>query len=380
MWLASLDAHGNTLLWNVAGEGTIIARRFEGDSRVNSIAFDVQSNQETLVSARCAGGSDDWECVVRRWDVASGAESADPIKVYWPEVVYPELSPDGAIMVTSGDFRVVLWDTKTGELIGEPRFGRNPLAFSPESESLAIWMFNDSLYSTPKTVSLWDIYRQQQIGESLSGFDDDLRALVFSPDGELLAGGSESGEVVLWNIDRDGPTPHSFVTRDEGEVWDLAFSPDGRMLAAGSEGAPVGDVSSIELWDIASGQSRWPAASDQPEDVNSLLFSPDSTMLVTMSKSGSTDGKTLALWDVASGRMIGWLGYGGGELLFSADGDTLITAGSGIILWDLSLEVWQEHACHIANRNMTASEWATYLPDQPCRPTCSNLSDLCTSN
>jgi len=382
-WLASLDALGNTLLWNLAGEEAMIARRFEGDSRADSIAFDVQSNEETLVSALCGGGgeSEGWECVVRRWDVASGAESADPIKVYWPEVVYPELSPDGAVMVSSGDLRVVFWDTLTGEQIDEPGFGRNPMAFSPESESLAIWRFQDTLYSGTKTVSLWDIYRHQQIGESLSGQQDDLRALVFSPNGKILAGGSESGEVVLWDIGRGDPAPQSFVTRDEGKVWDLAFSPDGHLLAAGSEGAPVGDVSSIELWDVATGQSLWPAASDQPEDVNSLIFSPDGTMLVTWSKSGSTEGNTLALWDVASGRMIGWLGNGGDDLIFSADSDTLITASRGeIILWDINLDVWQEHACHIANRNMTASEWETYLPDQPCRPTCSNLPDLCTSN
>ena len=384
-WLASIDSLGNTFLWNLAAEEAIIAHRFEGDFGADSISFDEQSNQETLVSAKCGflDGLEGWDCVVRRWDAVSGSESADPITMYWPEIVYPQLSPDGASMVTSGDLRVVLWDARTGEQLIEPIYGRIPIAFNPEGENLAIWMYHDARYGVPKTVTLWDIYRQQKIGESLDGYQDDLNALVFSPDGEMLAGGSESGEVVLWDINRGDTTPRSFATRDQGEVLDLAFSPDGRIIAAGSKGASVGDVSAIELWDVATGQPLWPSASDQPEDVSRLIFSPDGKMLVTWSYSRSTiEGNNLALWDVASGRMIGWLGKGGkSSLLFSVDNNTLFTADSrSILMWDIDLEVWQEYACHIANRNMTSREWAAYLPDQPCRPTCPNLPDLCTAH
>ena len=377
-WLASLDSLGNTLLWNLAGEEMIIAREFVGDSRADSIAFDAQNDPNTLVSAWCGSGQDDWECVVRRWEVESGTESGDPIKVVWPEVVYPILSPDGSIMVTSGDFRVVLWDTVTGVQRDDTIFGESPLAFNPNSERLVIWRLSESGFWGPKEVSLWDINRQQQIGVPLSGTQDDLRALVFSPDGSMLAGGSEIGEVVLWEIDQDDSAPKSFITRDEGEVLDLKFNPDGSILAAGSEGALVGEASSIELWDIISGQPLWQNSSDQPEDVNSLLFSPDGTMLVTVSKNGASEGKTLALWDVASGRLIGWLGDGGSELLFYEGGSQLLTASrTNIISWDISIDNWQEHACHIANRNMTESEWEVYFPDQLCHPTCPNLPDQC---
>ena len=102
-------------------------------------------------------------------------------------------------------------------------------------------------------------------------------------------------------------------------------------------------------------------------------------MLVTNAYNAKTERDELALWDVASGRMIGWMGVGGGsDLLFSADSEILFTASrANILMWDIDLEKWQDYACHIANRNMTAREWATYLPDQPCRPTCPNLPDLC---
>ena len=380
-WLASLDLLGNTLLWNLAGEEAMIAHQFDGDHGADSIAFEDQINQETLVSAKCGVevGVEGWDCVIRRWDVASRTESSEPLTVYWPEVVYPELSPDGAVMVTSGDLRVEFWDAKTGESLNEPVFGREPLAFDPDSKLLAIWMMGDSVFGGKDIVSLWDIYQYQRIGESLSGTEDDLNSLAFSPDGEMLAGGSESGEVVLWKLGEGDNTPQIFPTHDQGEVNDLAFSPDGHLLAAGSEGAPVGDVSSLELWDVATGQSLWPAAPDQPEEVNNLIFSPDGTMMVTNAYNAKTERNGLAIWDVASGRLIGWLGEGGGSsLLFSNDSETLFTTDRrSILMWEIDLELWQEYACHIANRNMTGREWATYLPDQPCRPTCSNLPNLC---
>jgi hypothetical protein len=58
-------------------------------------------------------------------------------------------------------------------------------------------------------------------------------------------------------------------------------------------------------------------------------------------------------------------------LAFSPDDQTLASASQdAIILWDLGLESWQDHACQRANRNLTPDEWATYLPAQPYRATC----------
>ncbi len=61
--------------------------------------------------------------------------------------------------------------------------------------------------------------------------------------------------------------------------------------------------------------------------------------------------------------------------MFAPDGDQLIALyadGSGIV-WDVTVERWQRHACAVANRDLTADEWARFLPDLPYDPTCGGV-------
>lgn len=91
----------------------------------------------------------------------------------------------------------------------------------------------------------------------------------------------------------------------------------------------------------------------------------------------------MILWDPDSLQQIGeplrghdGLGdVGVNSVVFSPNGG-ILASGSGdnvIILWDVNIELWKERACHIANRNLTRSEWAQYLKNELYHKTCPNM-------
>ncbi|MDE2827370.1 MAG: hypothetical protein OXL40_08695 [Bacteroidota bacterium] len=84
----------------------------------------------------------------------------------------------------------------------------------------------------------------------------------------------------IWTI---GETGHA------SSVNSVVFSPDGTQLVSGSYD------DTIRLWDVATGQEvrRFEGHRDW---VNSVVFSPDGAQLA----SGSDDD-TIRLWDVATG-------------------------------------------------------------------------------
>jgi WD40 repeat protein len=143
----------------------------------------------------------------------------------------------------------------------------------------------------------------------------------------------------------------------------MAFSPDGMSLAT------AGDESML-LWKVADGTVTGPLA-EHTGEIDSLVFSPDGSLLVTVGFDGS-----VRLWDATTGRPIGPAFTGpDGEVTsvaFSPDGTTLATASdSGVRLWDRRLPSNPHRsACAIGGGGLTRAEWARYQPDTPYQKTC----------
>ncbi len=201
---------------------------------------------------------------------------------------------------------------------------------------------------------------------TLTGHDNGVTALAFSPDGRRLYSGSFLNYAVLWELG------DSVKEIEKGRLAErtvsAAYSPDGRWLASGMSGGAV------VLRDTSSGAKR--TLSGHTLQVLGLAFSPDSRRLFSCSTDGSVrrwrvadgaseaileghdagamalalapDGKTAAagsaegrilLWDVDAGRLLRTLTPAEGRinsLAFAPDGKQLLSGSEtgDLSLWD----------------------------------------------
>ena len=160
-----------------------------------------------------------------------------------------------------------------------------------------------------------------RLGKGRIGTGD--RVVVFSPDGLLLAVGSEIG-VWLYEVATSG----ELALLPAAPVAAVAFAPDGAMLAsAGSYGDR-----SVKLWDLATAN----LLETIDLEADALAFSPDGTTLACGSKYG------IDLWDLATGTRTATISHeqnawGINSLAFSPDGTTLASGSWSdyfVRLWD----------------------------------------------
>jgi WD40 repeat protein len=163
----------------------------------------------------------------------------------------------------------------------------------------------------------------------LEGHTLPVKAIAFSPDGEMLASASDDGTIKLW--DGQPGAPPQTLKGHTYAVNAVAFSPDGKTLVSAS--AEVNGT--IKLWDCGSGAEQQ-KLKYRTMAVNTLTFSPNGEMLASAS---ILDDGAIILWDCQTGAMrktlIGhWLNVN--TVAFSPDGKTVASASHDgyVKLWD----------------------------------------------
>ena len=309
IWDAHTGEHKRTFTGHT---GDIVGLAFSPDGK-------------TLVSSGSGDGT------IRFWDVRTGDET-DTIAGHTDYVYSVAFNPDGKFFASGyADGSIRFWDAETGLQLKTFKKGyeASGLVFSEDGETLA--------YADGLNIRLQDAGTGEE-KMLLTGHTWGMHSMALSPDGDILASGSEDMTIRLWDM-HTGEHKRT-LNGHKHRVYSVAFSPDGKTLASGSED------NTVRLWDVDTGEIQriFTGHAGEFEGVNNGLFSVEGVKSVAF----SPDGKTLAsgggdnvihLWDIGTGKrkmtLVGhthWVF----SLAFSPDGETLASGSvdSDIRLWD----------------------------------------------
>jgi WD40 repeat protein/energy-coupling factor transporter ATP-binding protein EcfA2 len=312
---------------------------------------------------------------------------------------------DGSTMYTTGsDGKVLSWDMtkpdRPNKLVWENQSLNRSLTLSPDEDRLAvITQFSTiQVFKLPPANKLvWSLLNDDKVAWSivfephqntlLASYDDgsvvewnldngtskvltqyDTRfiSLDLTPDARWIAGGTEEGQVIIW--DRNDPSKPAKIFGDvKNTIHGIRFNNKGDILATGdlAGNVRIWKVGTWELLEVLEGHSA---------RVHDIQFSEDDMFMAT----GSFD-KTVSLWfteDFNRSPAVlddqdSWVWSVG----FSPDGTSVFAGCVNNLIREYPLEMdkMAGEICGKIDRNLTAKEWTRFVAkDILVEKTCEN--------
>lgn len=226
------------------------------------------------------------------------------------------------LLCACSDQKIRRWDiiNKKLEILGTKKTWHNSkvlaLALSPDGKTLISG-------GADKTVKIW-LLNSQSDPLTLTGYSTEINSIAISPDGQYFVAGGLEPHLRIRSLET-GKLIRSI--KNNARVTSLVFSPDSELLAVGSEDRI------IHLWHMATGQKVW-SFIGHSQQISALVFTPDGQTLI----SGSWD-KTIKFWSLASKEELGTAYEHTDKVLslaISADGKYLISGSA-----DKTVKIWQ---------------------------------------
>ena len=174
---------------------------------------------------------------------------------------------------------------------------------------------------------------------TLTGHEDFVNSVAYSPNGQLLASGSDDGTVRIWDT-RTGQEAATALSIADGRVKSVAFAPDGQHIVVGGEG------NAIYVWNVTTGCAALPPLRGHSNAIQSVAFSPNGRLIASAS-----EDKTTRLWSAETGREISVM-HGHTDqiraIAFSPDGQLLASASD-----DNTVRIWTSHTGDEAGNSLT---------------------------
>ena len=257
------------------------------------------------------------------------------------------ITPDGKTAAT-GHVGGTLnwWDAATGKHL-------HAEAEPPGGSLLALSRDGAQLYALEgNRLRVWDVAGRKQLPGPLKPFTEAPTSMALSPDGNLLATGSSSGIILLWDL-KTGQSAR--LQGHRGEVVSLVFTPDGRQLLSGSgailptkPSSAAESENNIRLWDVQTGK--------EIRVVGKVPYRPES---LAVSRNGKlaisnviySDNTGMPIWDLTTGkeaRRLGPLDGSPSQVAFAPNGKWVAVArgqiypdiGGYVALFDTA--TWKE--------------------------------------
>jgi WD40 repeat protein len=241
------------------------------------------------------------------------------------------------------------------KLEGHGGFVRS-VAFNADGSILASAGFDNQII-------LWNTQTGARIGPALTAHTKPVNAVVFGADetADILFSASSDHTVIRWDLSTRQPL--SQPIKDVSPPQGIGITAKNGFLEAS-----VVNVQQIQLsgWaDLLTGHTG---------AVNSLSFSPeiDGKLLLA----SASDDQTVILWDasdVANADVFLKLeSFDNPVSMAYFDRKQLVTIEKNgrSIRWTIAPSDWLPLVCGAVKRNLSNSEWQSYLPNQPQRKTC----------